>query len=92
MVEPGDEVIVGVNGIWGERVADLVERYGGVAVQLLGEPGTVYTLASLEAAFKKNPNAKALFLTHGESSTGTLQPVPGRAPRQLAVQHEPAGA
>ena len=77
VVEPGDQILVGVNGIWGERVADLVERYGGVAHQLLAEPGTVFTLSQLEAAFQKHPGAKGLFLTHGESSTGTLQPVDG---------------
>jgi alanine-glyoxylate transaminase / serine-glyoxylate transaminase / serine-pyruvate transaminase len=29
LLEPGEKIIVGVNGIWGERVADLAERYGG---------------------------------------------------------------
>jgi alanine-glyoxylate transaminase/serine-glyoxylate transaminase/serine-pyruvate transaminase len=29
LLEPGDKIIVGVNGIWGERVSDLAERYGG---------------------------------------------------------------
>ena len=77
VVEPGDVVIVGVNGIWGERVADLVERYGGVSRPINALAGTVFRLDQLEAAFKANPDAKALFLTHGESSTGTLQPVDG---------------
>lgn len=31
LLEPGDKIIVGVNGIWGERVSDLAERYGGAA-------------------------------------------------------------
>jgi alanine-glyoxylate transaminase / serine-glyoxylate transaminase / serine-pyruvate transaminase len=77
VVEPGDVVIVGLNGIWGERVADLVERYGGVSRPINAPAGTVFSLDQLEAAFKANPGAKALFLTHGESSTGTLQPVDG---------------
>jgi alanine-glyoxylate transaminase/serine-glyoxylate transaminase/serine-pyruvate transaminase len=29
LLEPGEKIIVGVNGIWGERVADLSERYQG---------------------------------------------------------------
>lgn len=29
LLEPGEKIIVGVNGIWGERVADLAERYRG---------------------------------------------------------------
>jgi alanine-glyoxylate transaminase/serine-glyoxylate transaminase/serine-pyruvate transaminase len=29
LLEPGEKIVVGVNGIWGERVADLSERYQG---------------------------------------------------------------
>jgi aspartate aminotransferase-like enzyme len=29
LLEPGEKIIVGVNGIWGERVADLSQRYQG---------------------------------------------------------------
>jgi aspartate aminotransferase-like enzyme len=29
LLEPGEKIVVGVNGIWGERVADLAERYQG---------------------------------------------------------------
>jgi hypothetical protein len=76
-VEPGDIMIVGVNGLWGERVGDLAARYGA-DVRLIHAPaGEVFNIKQLEAAFDANPGAKVLFLTHGESSTGTLQPVEG---------------
>lgn len=29
MLEPGETIVVGNNGIWGQRVADLAQRYGG---------------------------------------------------------------
>ena len=29
MLEPGETIVVGNNGIWGQRVCDLAERYGG---------------------------------------------------------------
>jgi alanine-glyoxylate transaminase/serine-glyoxylate transaminase/serine-pyruvate transaminase len=29
LLEPGEKIVVGVNGIWGERVSDLAERYQG---------------------------------------------------------------
>ena len=32
MLEPGETIIVGNSGIWGQRVCDLSERYGGQAV------------------------------------------------------------
>lgn len=28
LTEPGDKILILVNGIWGERAADLAERYG----------------------------------------------------------------
>ena len=28
LVEPGDKVLVCVNGLWGERFADMVQRHG----------------------------------------------------------------
>jgi alanine-glyoxylate transaminase / serine-glyoxylate transaminase / serine-pyruvate transaminase len=77
LVEPGDVVLVGVNGIWGERVVDLTERYGGDVRPLTVPLGSVFSLEYLEEAFRANPGAKLLFLVHGESSSGTLQPVEG---------------
>lgn len=32
LVEPGDKVLVAVNGIWGERAADMASRYGKLIV------------------------------------------------------------
>ena len=31
LLEPGDKIIVGNNGIWGSRVCDLAGRYNGEA-------------------------------------------------------------
>ena len=33
-IEPGQKIIVGNNGIWGMRAADLASRYGGVKPRL----------------------------------------------------------
>ncbi len=30
MLEPGETIVVGNNGIWGQRVCDIAERYGGM--------------------------------------------------------------
>lgn len=29
LIEPGETIVVGNKGIWGQRVCDLAERYGG---------------------------------------------------------------
>jgi len=76
-VEPGDVVLVGVNGIWGERMSDLVERYMGVVVRMEKEGGKVFSGEDVERELTKEPKIKLVFLTHGESSTGTLQPLEG---------------
>jgi len=76
-VEAGDKVLVGMNGIWGERMKILVERYGGVVVPLPKPHGEAFTLAEVGAALGANPGIAIVFLTHGESSTGVLQPIDG---------------
>jgi alanine-glyoxylate transaminase/serine-glyoxylate transaminase/serine-pyruvate transaminase len=35
MLEPGETIVVGNNGIWGQRVTDLAARYGGAGLCLL---------------------------------------------------------
>lgn len=32
MLEPGETIVVGNNGIWGQRVTDLAARYGGAGL------------------------------------------------------------
>lgn len=37
LLEPGDKIVVGNNGIWGARVVDLAGRYGGGAARLAAD-------------------------------------------------------
>eukprot|EP00898_Chlorokybus_atmophyticus_P002968 jgi/Chlat1/3672/Chrsp24S03848 len=81
IVEPGDIVVVGINGIWGERVAEMVTRFGGDARKMTAAAGTTFSIEQarhiIEEALDKNAGAKVLFLVHGESSTGTYQSLDG---------------
>ena len=61
-VEPGDVVLVGVNGIWGERMADLVERYAGVVVRLEKPGGQVFHPDEVERELVANPEIGLFFL------------------------------
>ena len=36
LLEPGDKIVIGENGIWGQRVADMAGRFGGACA--LPEP------------------------------------------------------
>ncbi|XP_069858633.1 alanine--glyoxylate aminotransferase isoform X1 [Dipodomys merriami] len=76
LLEPGDSFLVGVNGIWGQRAAEIGERIGARVHPLLKEPGDCYTLQEVEEGLAQHRPA-LLFLTHGESSSGVMQPLDG---------------
>jgi alanine-glyoxylate transaminase/serine-glyoxylate transaminase/serine-pyruvate transaminase len=72
LVEPGDKVIVCVNGVFGGRMKENVERLGGVAVLVEDTWGEPVDPNKVADAFKKNPDAKILAFVHAETSTGAL--------------------
>jgi alanine-glyoxylate transaminase/serine-glyoxylate transaminase/serine-pyruvate transaminase len=74
LVEPGDEVVVCVNGVFGTRMCDIVNRIGGKLVRVDAEWGrTVDPQAVRDAAKGKNP--KVIAVVHAETSTGVCQPL-----------------
>jgi len=74
MVEPGDTVLVCVNGYFGNRIAEMARRYRG-NVQTITRPwGEVFTPAEVKAALKERPS-KVVALVQAETSTGALQPL-----------------
>uniref|UniRef100_A0AAQ4QP83 Alanine--glyoxylate aminotransferase n=1 Tax=Gasterosteus aculeatus aculeatus TaxID=481459 RepID=A0AAQ4QP83_GASAC len=75
-VEPGESVLTAVNGIWGERAADMADRIGGRVNTMVAAPGVFFTNAEIEQALSKH-RPVLFFLTHGESSTGVLHPLEG---------------
>ncbi|XP_037706338.1 serine--pyruvate aminotransferase [Choloepus didactylus] len=76
VLEPGDSFLVGVNGIWGQRAAEIGERVGAHVHQMVKDPGGHYTLQEVEKGLAQHKPV-LLFLTQGESSTGVLQPLDG---------------
>lgn len=75
MVERGDEVIVGVVGYFGARMAEIAERVGGVVHRLDKPWGEVFETSEIAAALDRHPTARVVALVHGETSTGMLQPL-----------------
>ncbi|MCA8942464.1 MAG: alanine--glyoxylate aminotransferase family protein [Planctomycetes bacterium] len=74
LVEPGDRVVVGIHGVFGGRMRDLVERQGGEAVVVevpFGEPLDPDAMAEAIAG----GDTKVVGLVHAETSTGVLQPL-----------------
>ncbi|XP_008052438.1 serine--pyruvate aminotransferase [Carlito syrichta] len=76
LLEPGDSFLVGVNGIWGQRAMDIGERIGARVHPMIKDPGGHYTLQEVEEGLAQHKPV-LLFLTHGESSSGILQPLDG---------------
>jgi alanine-glyoxylate transaminase/serine-glyoxylate transaminase/serine-pyruvate transaminase len=79
LIEPGDEVIVCINGVFGSRMKDLMERCGAVVHALEIPWGEVFTLEQVSAALDQHPKAKLVGLVHAETSTGAHQPLEGWA-------------
>lgn len=77
-VEPGDSVLVCVNGFFSQRIAEMAGRYGA-QVQRIEQPwGAVFSPEEVEAALRRQP-ARVVALVHGETSTGAMQPLDGMA-------------
>jgi len=77
-LEPGDTILVGVNGYFTERLCEMASRYGA-DVQRLEKPwGDVFHPDEIEQALRKKP-AKVVALVHAETSTGALTPMEGMA-------------
>lgn len=77
LVEPGDKVIVCQNGVFGGRMKENVERFGGIAIMVEDEWGTPVDPAKVEAAFAANSDVKLLAFVHAETSTGVLSDAKG---------------
>lgn len=77
LVRPGDRVICGVHGLFGERMADELGRHGAEVVRVEAEWGRAIPTEALLAAAQE-PFA-ALFVVHAETSTGVAQPLDGLA-------------
>ncbi len=75
-IEPGDAVLIGVNGYFGERLCDIAARYGAEVRRIERPWGQVFDQAEIEAALKQEP-AKIVALVHAEKSTGACQPLEG---------------
>lgn len=78
LVEPGDTVLVGVNGYFGLRLVDMAERYGAMVAAMERPWGEVFTLDEIRAGLQTHRPA-VLALVHAETSTGACQPLDGVA-------------
>lgn len=79
LLEPGDEAIVGINGVFGARMKDVMERCGAKVHVIEAAWGDVITLEQVSSALDAHPKAKLVGIVHAETSTGAHQPLEGFA-------------
>src|SRR5436309_1181986 len=74
LIEPGDRMVVCVNGVFGQRMTDVAQR-AGAAVTTVERPwGEVFELDQIREVLKK-VRPKVLGVVHAETSTGAWQPL-----------------
>jgi len=70
LLEPGDTVIVGVNGVFGERMCEVARRCGAEVVRVDEPWGRAIDPQRLLDTRAENPGARLLAVVHAETSTG----------------------
>ncbi|CAK1580258.1 unnamed protein product [Parnassius mnemosyne] len=76
LVAPDETMLIATRGIWDERAYEMAKRYGINAVAYRIPYNRSFSLTELETQLSKYRPA-ALFITHGDSSTGTVQKIEG---------------
>jgi alanine-glyoxylate transaminase/serine-glyoxylate transaminase/serine-pyruvate transaminase len=85
LVQPGDRVLVCVNGVFGGRLQEMVQRCGGEVVRVEDEWGRAVTPEKVEAALRDHPGVGLVAFVHAETSTGALSDA--RTLTQIARGH-----
>jgi alanine-glyoxylate transaminase/serine-glyoxylate transaminase/serine-pyruvate transaminase len=70
LVEPGDQVVVCRNGVFGGRMLENVVRCGGVPIVVDDEWGAPVSLEKVDDALRANPGARLVAFVQAETSTG----------------------
>jgi len=76
LVEEGDEVVVGVNGVFGTRMVEVATRLGAKVVRAEAEWGAPIPPDAVQAALARCARPRLVGLVHAETSTGCWQAVP----------------
>jgi alanine-glyoxylate transaminase / serine-glyoxylate transaminase / serine-pyruvate transaminase len=74
LIEPGDSMLVCVNGVFGMRMADVAARAGAAVTQIQRPWGEVFTAEEVERALIQ-AKPKVVGIVMAETSTGAWQPI-----------------
>lgn len=74
--EPGNPILVCINGYFGQRLADMARRYGGDVRVIERRWGEAFTLDEIDQALERC-SANVVAIVHAETSTGVRQQLEG---------------
>lgn len=74
LLEPGDEAVICINGVFGGRMADIAERAGARITKIEAPWGQVIDPQQVKDSLK-GLKVKLVAIVHAETSTGVLQPL-----------------
>lgn len=75
LLEPGDTAIIGVNGVFGGRLAEMARRAGARVVTVDAEWGRIVEPQQVADALGTHPGARLVAVVLAETSTGVWQPL-----------------
>lgn len=75
VLEPGDKVVVGVKGVFGERMSDEASRCGAEVIRIEEDWGKIIDPNRAIEVLKRHPDTKIFAVVHAETSTGAMQPL-----------------
>jgi len=70
LLEPGDKVVICINGVFGGRMKDICERVGAEVIAIENDWGTPVDLNELRETLDVHGNVTAVAFVHAETSTG----------------------
>jgi alanine-glyoxylate transaminase/serine-glyoxylate transaminase/serine-pyruvate transaminase len=76
LIEPGDQMLVCVNGVFGQRMVDVAQRAGSSVTTLEKPMGEIFDLDQIRNIIRKE-KPKVVGIVHAETSTGAWQPIEG---------------
>ena len=74
-LKAGEKIIIGNNGFFGDRLVSIAEQNGFEIIQVTAENGKKIETRKILEALNDHPDAKAVAVVHGETSTTVLNPI-----------------
>jgi aspartate aminotransferase-like enzyme len=71
LIRKGDKIVIPVNGEFGNRLADLIDSWGGQAIRISAPFGENPSYDKIEDVLDENHDIKAIYTVYNETSTGT---------------------